>query len=1119
MKKTLVALLMSFVATAFADTVPLTEWKPGSNCRIDGNVLTVDLPAGRPGYAAAKAKVDLSKYDGKSIFATIRARGKALVCKGEKWEGMKFMLHYKEAKTGVDNWPGARAVTGDFDWKTLKLVCTSPHTRGVCEFTLGIQNGTGRLEFDLSTLKIEEVPPLWPVTNQTWRCEYTEKVKSRPQYKGVMLGHGMKEDDFKVLHDWGVTLARFQMTRGWNSVGANRDIEDYWRYIDTCLDDLENHLKWAEKYGIKIVIDLHAAPGARDEHKDEYMFHDAKYADAFIETWRRIARRFRNRESVYGFDLINEPQQTDVAQPGCDYWTLQSRAAEAIREIDPETPIIIESNYYDAPSAFAFMCPLRLKNIIYQAHMYQPMDFTHQGVQGKWKPVAYPDREKGYDREFLRKALSKVREFELKHGARIYIGEFSAISWAEGAGEYIADVISIMDEYGWDWSYHAFREWQGWSVEHAAAQKGPGKYVASDVNPRKRALLNGFRKRVEPAVRDAMKSPRLGDVKLGGHPGAKLDAFVRERMTSEFAQREIFGEARRAFELRDDDIRGFGGVWRGEFWGKLMLGTARVADYLRDPGLLRFVDDECMRLVALQDEDGYLGSYKDKELVAITDPEKTRSIYGWHTCWNLWNRKYCIWGMLMAYRATRNPAILRSVEAQMDQWIEMLHRLGFRLHDTGTLGMNGLPSMSVLKPLLMLYAETGNKAYLDYAEEMLPDWDRDDGACPNFFRNASKAVALSEWYPNAQEWAKAYEMMSCLDGLLEHYRVTGSRRSLETVAKIRDNLAKNEYNPFGGVGFGDKLLNAPSHPDALSEVCDAIHWIRLNLDLFLITGEDRYMDTVELCYLNNFLPGVFRRGDYGAFFIRGQCRHENQFQCGFAYNHCCVNNMPRTWMDVAEGTVTRDQEGVFHVNLYQDAEVKLDGVKFTIAGNYPVGSKVTVTVSDPAAKIRFRKPAWCGKLDVGDDGKGVYTLVFDMPARLVERDLKPLPADKDEDARERWMHNRYSDNRPTGLGSDVYRRYRKTAAAALWRGPMLLAKAKRIGDTEAEIFNPESVNLKGYIPRLVEIPDPGAYGVWGAWTVELTKEGAETVRVKACDFESAGDDPRGQGANAFSIWW
>jgi hypothetical protein len=31
---------------------------------------------------------------------------------------------------------------------------------------------------------------------------------------------------------------------------------------------------------------------------------------------------------------------------------------------------------------------------------------------------------------------------------------------------YLKDLIDIFEAHDWDWSCHAFREWDGWSVEH-----------------------------------------------------------------------------------------------------------------------------------------------------------------------------------------------------------------------------------------------------------------------------------------------------------------------------------------------------------------------------------------------------------------------------------------------------------------------------------------------------------------------------------------------------------------------------------------------------------------------------------------------------------------------------
>ena len=323
---------------------------------------------------------------------------------------------------------------------------------------------------------------------------YTPDVEAQPRLRGVMLpGRAMEEDDFETLKSWGVTLLRYQMTRNWLRVGTDRDLDDFDRWLERKLDNFDkNVLSAAERHGIKVVLDLHTPPGGRDKSRDMNMFYEEKYAEHFVTTWRRIARRFKGRAGLYGYDLINEPSQTKPAKQGMDCMGLQLAAARAVREEDPMTPIVVESNNWASPSAFRRMEPLPLTNVVYQVHMYEPTAFTHQRVLKDFPHAArYPDSEKGWNKDFLRRKLQPVRDFQLAHGAKIYVGEFSAIAWAEGADQYLADCISLFEEYGWDWSYHAFREWQGWSVEH----EGPdaNHMAPSADNPRKGALLKGFR--------------------------------------------------------------------------------------------------------------------------------------------------------------------------------------------------------------------------------------------------------------------------------------------------------------------------------------------------------------------------------------------------------------------------------------------------------------------------------------------------------------------------------------------------------------------------------------------------------------------------------------------------
>ena len=344
-------------------------------------------------------------------------------------------------------------------------------------------------------LSISDVETFGDVTlSDHWlmRCRLTFEPE-RPVLRGFMSpGGDMNEGDFETLGSWGATLLRFQMVRDWHAVNGNRDLAEYDRWLDGRLDHLDKVvLPQALKNGLRVVVDMHVPPGGRDAGAEANMFYDAAYADHFVECWRRIAKRFRTRYGIYGYDLINEPCHKRKPLPGCDYWKLQLRAAKAIRDEDPFVTIVVESNEWDAPATFAKLEPLPLGNVIYQVHMYEPFEFTHQRVLGTrpWT-VGWPNAEKGWDKEYLRKVLKPVRDFQLKHNARILVGEFSAVCWAPNADSYLRDSISVFGEYGWDWTYHAFREWPGWSIEHEG--EDDKSLRLSPDNPRRRALLDAL---------------------------------------------------------------------------------------------------------------------------------------------------------------------------------------------------------------------------------------------------------------------------------------------------------------------------------------------------------------------------------------------------------------------------------------------------------------------------------------------------------------------------------------------------------------------------------------------------------------------------------------------------
>ena len=285
-------------------------------------------------------------------------------------------------------------------------------------------------------------------------------------------------------------------------------------------------------------------------------------------------------------------------------------------------------------------------------------------------------------------------------------------------------------------------------------------------------------------------APRLEDTRLGGYAGELAERFFEERMLSREAC-EIFAEAESAFSHPVDDET-LVGYWRGEFWGKLAISAARVCRYHGNEALRRTLRESAYRVLSFQRPDGYLGSYRDEDFVVPHELEAIRRATGQSTpwCWNIWCRKYTLWGLLECYELLGDEALLTGSRRLADHLIGQLRRLNRTLNETGT--FFGLPSGSIIKPMLTLYRLTGEARYLEICVETAENWDREDGRAPNLLRNALSGRPVGEWYPGLPWGAKAYEMMSCLDGLLELYRVTGTEKYFRAVRALYELLEEHE---------------------------------------------------------------------------------------------------------------------------------------------------------------------------------------------------------------------------------------------------------------------------------------------------------------------------------------
>lgn len=587
-------------------------------------------------------------------------------------------------------------------------------------------------------------------------------------------------------------------------------------------------------------------------------------------------------------------------------------------------------------------------------------------------------------------------------------------------------------------------------------------------------------------VQNKVHAPDLCDTRLDGEIGARFDRFVYERISGGFAIREILHEAEACFADQYDD-EFCCGKWRGEFWGKLILSAVRTADQKQDEALKRDIRDSVYRMLGFQRADGYLSTYRDSDNIFPADLERARREAGWDCDynWNIWGQKYTLWALIEAAQLLDDRYMLSCAARMADFLVEQIRRLGVRVKDTGV--MHGMAACSIMKPMLLLYRLTGKTSYLDFCLDIAREWDREDNECPNLIRNACSNIPVSKWY---EGWyAKAYEMMSCFDGLCELYRVTGNKRYFDAVSGLWELAYQHESNILGSVGYCERFYDAAGYADSATEICDVIHWMRLCHELFCLTGDARYMDAFERAFLNAFLAGIYEDGKTGAFFVRSAGRHWTaEPQVDTKYQHCCVNNAARGFINAAESSVMFDtaESGIrrIYINQYYPSRTCLpnqNGKKTTvrISSGYTDQGHITITLrgAEPGSLLRLRVPGWSRYLTVDGlypaaeriktekpetyldiqvtDNEMTFRVAFDMTPRIVDPVCRycesgsfcELPPD--DYHRQRWVD---SSNGFCDRGAMLAH-----PMSVVYRGPLLLARSKRVGNTEAEMFSGETV--------------------------------------------------------------
>lgn len=528
--------------------------------------------------------------------------------------------------------------------------------------------------------------------------------------------------------------------------------------------------------------------------------------------------------------------------------------------------------------------------------------------------------------------------------------------------------------------------------------------------------------------------------------------------------------------------------WRGEYWGKMMRGAAMIYASFPDPRLYDAMRATILDLISVADSDGRVSSYSRE---AEFDS------------WDLWCRKYVLLGMIYFLEVCPEEALCKQIiefcKGAADAVLRGIgNEDGKKPITLASRSWYGVNSSSILEPMVKLYRITGEERYLDFASYIVGEGGAEG---IDIFTLARENRLL----PYQYGVSKAYEMISCFEGLLEYARIIGNREHLIAVENFGRALLESETSIIGSLGITHELLDHTKvrqtvrYDGVMQETCVTVTWMKFCERLYELTGDAAFADAMEISFHNAYLGSLnlehrhspyirekFIERDGEPYVIdtflafdsyspltcgkRGQKVGGNRLLSDKSYYGCCACIGAAGIGAMLSGLLLKRDDG-YVLNFYERGEYLSSELVVKVDTCYPVEDTIRISVAssvDRAIPFSLRIPAWAEKAEVESSldytrengffnfvimgGEAVeITLIIDLSLRIE----RPISWEKDVV---------YTDTSASGNGwhsakaTEVFHRDEDDAFFAVLRGPLVLGVDERFGKSLDTPFAIEEQN-------------------------------------------------------------
>lgn len=413
--------------------------------------------------------------------------------------------------------------------------------------------------------------------------------------------------------------------------------------------------------------------------------------------------------------------------------------------------------------------------------------------------------------------------------------------------------------------------------------------------------------------------------------------------------------------------------WRGEYFGKMMRGASMTYQYTKNEVLYDLLTKIAKEMLTTQDSLGRFSSYSmEKEFIG----------------WDMWSRKYVLLGFLHYCEICRDEALKAEIMAALERHLDYVaDHIGA---DKKPLGQTShkwkcINSASILEPTLKMYNLTGKESYLAFARYIIDYLMTSDA---NIFALALENKLDPYQYPVT----KAYEMMSCFEGLLEYYRITGEEQWKQAAINFADRVHESDITVIGCAGCRSEQFDNSARTQTneeyqgiMQETCVTVTWMKLCNQLLMLTGEAKYADWIEQSLYNALFGAVntekcttnngFPFDSYSPLYLQQRGRKSGGYKpiSPTRYYGCCVAIGAAGLALPLLTAVVETAEGIA-LNYYEEGTVQVDGLTLKITTDYPACGGVTLQITEAEDKemtISLRIPGFSNNTTLTVNGKAV----------------------------------------------------------------------------------------------------------------------------------------------------